>query len=46
MSNKIDANVIGAFSLNKKLALRETDQARYCQNGVMSYEQIVPLTEI
>ena len=46
MSNKIDANVIGAFSLNKKLALREQDQAKYCQHGVMSYEQIIPLTEI
>lgn len=30
MSNKIDANVIGAFSLNKKLALREQDHAKYC----------------
>lgn len=46
MSNKIEANVIGAYSLNKKLAMTESDQARYCQNGVMSYEQIIPLTEI
>ena len=46
MSNKIDANVIGAFSLNRKLALRDADQARFFQNGVMSHEQIVPLTEI
>ena len=46
MSNKIDANVIGAYSLNKKLALRDEDAALYCQNAVTSYEQIVPLTEI
>jgi len=28
MSNKIDANVIGAYSLNKKLALTDSDQAK------------------
>lgn len=46
MSNKIEAKVIGAHSLNKKLAMRDQDQAKFSQKGVMSYERIVPLTEI
>lgn len=46
MSNKIEANVIGAYSLNKKLSMSFHDQAKHCQKGVMSHEQIIPLTEI
>ena len=46
MSNKIEANVIGAYSLNKKLAMSVLDQAKHCQKGFMSHEQIIPLTEI
>ena len=47
MSNKIEANVIGAHSLNKKLSLKQIDQANHCnQSGAMGHEQIIPLTEI
>ena len=38
MSNKIEANVIGAYSLNKKLSMMHEDQAKFCQNGIMSYQ--------
>ena len=44
MSNKIDANVIGAYSLNRRLALNEADYAKLCGGG--RHRQIIPLTEI
>ena len=44
MTNKIDASVIGAYSLNRKLALADTDQAKICGGG--RHRQIIPLTEI
>ena len=44
MSNKIDASVVGAYSLNRKLALCEADEARNCGGG--RHRQIIPLTEI